>query len=176
MGNFKMVYPKSEMLKSQHVGFFWEPYLLQINRKLIGCEVSFLYIQELHLKPKHWQKNPHPQLFLQNHLRSFATQTKTLQAFIRTTPIMALDRARGCCGGTSRAGAALSPSALKANTTCVPPATDRDASNTSSKGWIFPFYLMHMWYLQLLPEEQRMREGEWSGAVCLPCSVKLIHI
>lgn len=44
-GNFKMVYPKNEMLKSQHVGFFREPYLLQINRKLIGCEVSFLYIQ-----------------------------------------------------------------------------------------------------------------------------------
>lgn len=45
MCNFKMAHPKREKVKSLHVGFFKEPYLLQISRKLIGCEVSFPYIR-----------------------------------------------------------------------------------------------------------------------------------
>lgn len=90
----------------------------------------------------------------------------------------------GTCGGGvaavsvgsgAKGGTVQSLSALEANPTCISPEKYSDVPNTSSKGWMFPFYLVYMWCLQLLPEEQRMREGERSGAALLPPSVKLIH-
>lgn len=79
-------------------------------------------------------------------------------------------------GSGAKGGTVQSLSALEANPTCISPEKYGDVSNTSSKGWMFPFYLVYMWYLQLLPEEQRIREGERSGAALLPPSVKLIHV
>lgn len=79
-------------------------------------------------------------------------------------------------GSSAKGGAMQNLSALKANPTCISPEKYSDVSNSSSKGWRFPFYLTYMWYLQLLPEEQRMRKGERSGAALLPSAVKLINI